>query len=99
MSYRACRWYDKYPRIADVLRLIRLLPSEKQRDIGQSLAGFLSNRHVTADMTGRPYNGRWYDNVGLLPQALASLEIAPDSIKEHATDFLIQTIQKSATVA
>lgn len=98
-NYRACRWYDYYPRLADVLGLIRLLPCEKQEHIGHRLASFLSHRHIASEVPVNHSGGRWYDRVKLLPDALASLETAPDTVKEHAADFLLQTLQnKTAPV-
>jgi hypothetical protein len=97
MRYQSCRWYDVYPKLAFVLRLIRLIPHEKQMLLGERLNDYLDNRtiQVLKDLQGIPRGNRWYDDVETLVEGLERLKGAPHSVKQQSTDFLIHSLNEA----
>lgn len=96
MVFQQCRWYDVYPRLAFLLKLVRLMPIAQQAWVGQELNGFLTRHGIgtvpryVSDRTGN----RWYDGVVPLTESLARLKSAPDPIKQQGTDFLFRLVSQ-----
>ncbi len=101
MVYQHCRWYDKYPRLADILQLIRLLPAEKQRQLGERLHQYLSHRLVedTNPLPQSPLGHRWYDDVDPLMASLDQLQTAPEAVKYQSMDFLSQLLEQTMEIS
>lgn len=97
MQYQSCRWYDAYPGLAFVLKLIRLLPLEKQFLLGQHLSLYLIHRAIMAapgEASPHSKGNRWYDKVEPLVESLSHLKTAPDTVKRQSTDFLMRLLEE-----
>lgn len=100
MRYQNCRWYDVYPSLSFVLKLVRLLPAETQTLFGERLNDFLSHRVVQSlalENSEYAAGNRWYDEVPVLMAGLERLKQAPQSVKVQSSDFLLQ-LMKDAEV-
>lgn len=94
MRYQQCRWYDIYPGLAFVLKLIRLMPEEKQSFVGNRLNQYLSYRSVTDTIIVKEKGNRWYDQVPSLLEGLERLKSAPHPVKQQSTEFLIRLLEE-----
>lgn len=101
MSYQHCRWYDVYPRLAFVLRLVRLMPQEKQVLLGQRLHEYLAHRSPSqpGPQAAAVQSNRWYDDVPGLTDSLERLKASPPPVKEQSADYLLHLVEtfKSST--
>lgn len=97
MSYQPCRWYDLYPGLAFVLKLVRLMPYEKQVWVGERLKQYLAHRMGTETGDFQPLfeGNRWYDNIPSLVTGLEQLKTAPPAIKQQSSDFLIRILEQA----
>jgi hypothetical protein len=91
VQYRKCRWYDVYPALAFILKLIQLMPSEQQAFVGGRLNEYLSYRAVAPARSNAsaPRGNRWYDDVEILMHSLERLKSAPCPVQEQSADFLM----------
>ncbi len=97
MAYQPCRWYDVYPGLAFVLKLVRLMPHERQTLVGERLNQYLSHRIINTpqEQTASPRGNRWYDEVEPLVDSLNRLKSAPHVVKQQSTDFLLSILEES----
>ena len=95
VAYQHCRWYDVYPRLAFVLKLIRLMPQERQQVFGERLNHYLDSRQVLCitDFETLSSGNRWYDRVDTLLQSLERLKSAPHLVKQQTSDFLFHLLE------
>jgi hypothetical protein len=96
-SYQNCRWYDLYPGLAFILKLIRLMPHEKQCLLGQRLDQYLIHRGavlIREPSPNPPRGNRWYDEVEPLVSSLEHLKQAPDPVKRQSTDYLMKLVEE-----
>jgi hypothetical protein len=99
LAYQPCRWYDVYPGLAFVLKLVRLMPYERQTLIGERLNQYLSHRmtNTPQEQASVPRGNRWYDEVEPLFDSLERLKSAPHAVKQQSTDFLLTVLEESGS--
>ncbi len=99
MPYQNCRWYDVYPGLVFVLKLIQLMPAERQAYIGERLNQFLAHRSVSSVISYENLlrGNRWYDAVPSLVDSLERLQRAPHVVKHQSSDFLISLLDDDET--
>lgn len=95
MPYQHCRWYDPYPGLAFILKLLRLMPREQQTVVGERLNQYLLYRMIHLSGPANPTGNRWYDEVPGLLEGLERLKVAPDPIKQQSTDFLVKLLEEA----
>jgi hypothetical protein len=100
--WRACRWYDAYPRLSFALQLLSLAPSSLRSAIDHDLLDFVqqslpspsdtSPAHHTARRALVPMkHHRWYDAPGRedVGKAIALLEQSPETIKRQFAERVL----------
>ncbi len=98
MSYRPCRWYDPYPRLAFAFKILRLAPQHVRQTALEELALFLElhwgeidPEHVTS-----PPRNRWYDLSDDVSRSLEVIRHGSDHLKEVSADQLLSTLKHVA---
>ncbi len=93
--YQHCRWYDPYPGLAFVLKLLQLMPRDQQAMMGQRLNRYLDYRSIPKQSPCQYAGHRWYDDVPVLVAGLERLKRSPQPVIHQSTDFLLKQIEEN----
>ncbi len=98
MSYRPCRWYDPYPRLAFAFKLLRLAPQQVRQMVLEEFALFMDLHwgEVAKDQWVLPPHNRWYDLSDDVSRSLERIRHGNDHLKEVSADQLLSALKQAA---
>jgi len=94
---RGNRWYDAYPRLADVLDDLKQIPKKKRISICSDLKDLIAQKAPRLiDKTVMEYplsvKRRWYDDDPISWMAINALRYTDDTLIHQATELLSNKI-------
>ncbi len=98
MTYRPCRWYDPYPRLAFAFKLLRLAPAPIRQAALEELALFLEVYWGEIDRVELPLNPhkRWYDLSDDVSRSLELIRHGSDHLKDLSASQLLSVLEDAA---